>query len=191
MNRKELLGIFALLEANYEAQFAKKTELNKKAMVNLWTEHFIDKDYNLVYAAVNTYIATDTSGFIPNVGQINEQIRNLTRKDAMTEQEAFDRIYKAVCNSGYHAREEFEKLPPTLQRLVGSPNQLKEWAVMDASVFHSVVASNLMRSYKAVVKDEEFKQALPESVKQLLGDAVGNFKTIDGATNLIGEGSKE
>jgi len=180
MDRKELLGIFALLEANYEAQFAKKTDLNKKAMVNLWTEHFIDKDYNLVYAAVNTYIATDTSGFIPNVGQINEQIRNLTRKDAMTEQEAFDRIHKAVCNSGYHAREEYEKLPPTLQRLVGSPNQLKEWAVMDADVFNSVVASNLMRSYKAVVKDEEFKQALPESVKQLLGDAVGSFKSIEG-----------
>ena len=180
MDRKELLGIFALLEANYEPQFAKKTDLNKKAMVNLWAEHFEDKDYNLVRAAVNSYIATDTTGFVPSVGQINEQIKLLTRKDAMTEQEAFERIYKAVCNSGYHAKEEFDKLPPVLQRLAGSPNQLKEWSQMDADVFNSVIASNLMRSYKVVVKDEEYKQALPESVKTLLGDAVKCFKSIEG-----------
>ena len=179
MDRKELLGIFALLEANYEPQFAKKTELNKKAMVNLWADHFLDKDYALVKAAVDSYIATDTSGYVPNVGQINEQIKLLTRKDAMTEQEAFDRIHKAVCNSGYHAKEEFEKLPAPLQRLVGSPNQLKEWSQMDADVFNSVIASNLMRSYKVVVKDEEYKQALPESVKTLLGEAVNCFKPID------------
>ena len=182
MDRKELLGIFAMLEANYEPQFAKKTEINKKAMVNLWAEQFADKDFALVKAAVNSYIATDTSSFVPSVGQINEQIRLLTRQDAMSEQEAFSLIYKAVCNSGYHAKEEFEKLPAPLQRLVGSPNQLKEWSQMDADVFNSVIASNLMRSYKVVVKDEEYKQALPESVKTLLGEAVKCFKSIEWTT---------
>ena len=80
MNRKELLGIFALLEANYEPQFAKRSDLNKRAMVNLWEQHFGDKDYNIVMAAVNAYIATDITGYIPNVGQINEQIRKLTQQ---------------------------------------------------------------------------------------------------------------
>ena len=78
MNRKELLGIFAILEANYEPQFAKRTDLNKDAMVNLWAEHFGDKDFGIVKAAVNAYISKDTTGFVPNVGQINEQIRALT-----------------------------------------------------------------------------------------------------------------
>jgi hypothetical protein len=53
---------------------------------------------------------------------------------------------------------------------------------MDADVFNSVIASNLMRSYKVIVKDEEYKQALPGSVKQLLGDAVNCFKSIEGSS---------
>ena len=171
MNRQELLGIFAILEANYEPQFAKRTALNKKAMVNLWEEHFIDKDYNLVKAAVNAYISTDITGFVPNVGQINEQIRKLTAKEEMTEQEAVALILKAARNGYYGADTEFEKLPPVLQRLVGHPSQLRIWAVMDESELQTVVASNLMRSYKAIAQKEELQQTLPSSIKAMLEQA--------------------
>lgn len=168
LNRKELLGIFALLEANYEPQFAKKTDLNKKAMVNLWEEHFIDKDYNIVKAAVNAYIATDTSGYLPNVGQINEHIRKLTQQDEMTEQEAVSLIMKATRNGLYGAKEEFEKLPPVLKRLAGSPEQIKVWAMMDEDEMQTVVASNLMRSYKAIAEKERQRQVLPSNIKAML-----------------------
>ena len=187
MNRKELLGIFAILEANYEPQFAKRSNLNKQAMVNLWAEHFADKDYSIVKAAVDAYIATDTTGFVPNVGQINEQIRNLTEKDGMTEQEAVGLIIKACGNSIYNSQEEFDKLPPILQRLAVSPAQLREWAMMDSDVLHSVVASNLMRSYKAISEKERQRHALPSSVKALLEQASEKMSV----KNLLGEGSKE
>ena len=171
MNRQELLGIFAILEANYEPQFAKRTALNKKAMVNLWEEHFIDKDYNLVKAAVNAYISTDTTGFVPNVGQINEQIRKLTSKEEMTEQEAVALIIKATRNGYYGAETEYAKLPPVLQRLVGHPSQLRIWAAMDESEMQTVVASNLMRSYRAIAQKEELQQTLPSSIKAMLEQA--------------------
>ena len=171
MSRQELLQIFALLEANYEPQFAKKTDLNKRAMVNLWEEHFIDKDYNLVKAAVNAYISTDTTGFVPNVGQINEQIRKLTNPDQMTEQEAVALIIKAARNGTYGAEEEFEKLPPVLKRLAGSPEQIRLWARMDEDELNTVVASNLMRSYKVLAKNEEAQQTLPSSVRAMLEQA--------------------
>lgn len=171
MNRQELLGIFAILEANYEPQFAKRTALNKKAMVNLWEEHFIDKDYNLVKAAVNAYISTDTTGFVPNVGQINEQIRKLTSKEEMTEQEAVALIIKATRNGYYGAETEYAKLPPVLQRLVGHPSQLRIWAAMDESEMQTVVASNLMRSYRAIAQKEELQQTLPSNIKAMLEQA--------------------
>ena len=171
MSRQELLQIFALLEANYEPQFAKKTDLNKRAMVNLWEEHFIDKDYNLVKAAVNAYISTDTTGYVPNVGQINEQIRKLTNPDQMTEQEAVALIIKAARNGTYGAEEEFEKLPPVLKRLAGSPEQIRLWARMDEDELNTVVASNLMRSYKVLAKNEEAQQTLPSSVRAMLEQA--------------------
>lgn len=186
MNRKELLQIFALLEANYEPQFAKKTDLNKKAMVNLWEEHFIDKDYNLVKAAVNAYISTDITGYVPNVGQINEQIRKLTQTEAMTEQEAFNLIFKAISNSLYNAEKEFEKLPPILQTLVGSPNMLREWGMMDSDTVKSVVSSNLMRSYRVAEERQRVKEALPSNIRAMLEDAA-NKMSIDGNVPLITE----
>ena len=180
MSKTELLKIFALLEANYELQFAKKTDLNKKAMVNLWAEHFGDKDYNIVYAAVNSYIASDTTGYIPNVGQINEHIRKLTQQDEMTEVEAINLIDKALSNSGYHADEEFKKLPPILQRLVGSPNKLREWASMPDAEINTVVYSNLMRSYKVLAKRETERQALPSKLINML-EETANKMCIEGS----------
>ena len=171
MNRQELLQIFALLEANYEPQFAKKTTLNKKAMVNLWEEHFIDKDYNLVKAAVNAYISTDITGYVPNVGQINAQIRKLTQPDQMTEQEAVALIMEAAKNGLYGAEEEYNKLPPVLKRLAGSPEQIRVWARMDEDEINTVVASNLMRSYRTIAEQEELQQTLPSSVKAMLAHA--------------------
>lgn len=168
MDRKELLGIFAILEANYEPQFAKRSAMNKQAMVNLWEEHFMDKDFGLVKAAVNAYISTDTTGFVPNVGQINEQIRALTSGGMMTEQEAVAMLMKATRNGLYGAEKEYEKLPPVLQRLAGSPEQIRAWARMDEDELNTVVASNLMRSYRAIAKKEEQQQTLPSSVKSLL-----------------------
>lgn len=168
MDRKELLGIFAILEANYEPQFAKRSAMNKQAMVNLWEEHFIDKDFGLVKAAVNAYISTDTTGFVPNVGQINEKIRALTGGGMMTEQEAVSLIMKATRNGYYGAETEYAKLPPVLQRLAGSPEQIRAWAMMDADELNTVVASNLMRSYREIAKKEELQQTLPSSVKTLL-----------------------
>lgn len=183
MNRKELLGIFAILEANYEPQFAKRTDLNKAAMVNLWAEHFLDKDYNLVKAAVNSYISTDTTGFVPNVGQINEHIRNLTQRDQMTEQEAVSLILKATRNGLYGAKEEYEKLPPVLRRLVGSPEQLRVWARMTEDELNTVVASNLMRSYRAIAKKEEVQQTLPSSIKAMLEQVGTQMRIEEKGTN--------
>lgn len=168
MDRKELLGIFAMLEANYEPQFAKRSVVNKQAMVKLWEDQFLDKDFGLVKAAVDAYIAADTTGFVPNVGQINEQIRVLTTGGRMTEQEAVTILMKAIRNGLYGAEDEFKKLPPILQRLAGSPEQIRAWARMDEDEINTVVASNLMRSYRAISQKEELYQMLPSGVKVLV-----------------------
>ena len=43
--------------------------------------------------------------------------------------------------------EEFEKLPGTVKRAVGSPEQLRAWA-LDCSYNESVVSSQFMRTYR-------------------------------------------
>ena len=168
MNITETLKIFSVIKANYGNFFKNMPKVDAEAMVNLWAEMFQDTPYELVGAAVKAYIATDTDGYPPNVGKIKEMIRKLTQQEEMTEQEAVRLILRACSNSTYNSQSEFEKLPPVLKRLVGSPNQLKEWAAMDSDIVNSVVSSNLMRSYKVIAERERQHQALPSGMRMLI-----------------------
>lgn len=168
MNKEETLKIFAVMKANYANFYKGMSRIDAEAQVNLWCEMFADTPYEVVGAAVKAYIATDTTGYPANVGKIKEIIRKLTQTEEMSEQEAVRLIMRACSNSTYNSKEEFDKLPPTLQRLVGSPSQLREWAMMDSEILNSVVSSNLMRSYKVIAERERQHQALPSSVRNLI-----------------------
>lgn len=173
MDRGETLKIFSVIKANYGNFFKNMPKADAEAMVNLWTDMFSDKPYHLVGQALKAYIASDISGYPPNVGQINEQIKNLIQQNGMTEYDAITTIRKAMSNSIYNSQQEFDKLPKIIQRLVGSPNQLKEWATMDMNEFETVVASNLMRSYKVIKKEETEKAMLPKEIKKLIDKGIG------------------
>lgn len=176
MTYDETLKIFAVLKANYANFFKNMSRVDAEAQVSLWAEMFADTPYELVGMAVKTYIATDVEGYPPNVGRIKRELMRLTEKEQMTEQEAVSLIMKATRNGLYGAKEEFEKLPPVLQRLAGSPEQIRAWARMPVDELQTVVASNLMRSYRAIAKKEEEYQALPSSIKNLLGQVGEQMK---------------
>ena len=107
-------------------------------------------------------------GFPPHIGAIKEAIVKLKTSDEMTELEAWALVNKATKNSTWNAKEEFDKLPPVIQRLVGSPQQLRDWAAMPADTINSVVASNFQRSYKARAANEREFLALPSDVKETM-----------------------
>lgn len=86
--------------------------------------------------------------------------------DTMTEQEAWALVSAAAANAKYEAEKEFRKISPLLQKLVGSPNQLRAWALMEADVFSSVVASNFQRSYRAEVAKQKELLSLPSDVRE-------------------------
>lgn len=180
MDRAETLKIFSVIKANYGNHFKHMSAVDANAMVELWAEMFSDVDYSIVGGAVKAYIACDVSGHPPNVGQINSYISKLTKKDEMTETEAVAMVLKATRNGIYGADEEFNKLPPILQRLAGSPDQIRTWAKMDADELQTVVASNLMRSYRVISKNEETRAALPASVRNLLEQASEKMLMIEG-----------
>ena len=176
MTYEETLKIFAVMKANNSNFYKSMSKIDAQAVVSLWAEMFADVSYNMVGAAVKAYIASDVTGYPPNVGQINEQIRKLTAKEEMTEQEAVALIMKAARNGYYGAQTEFDKLPPVLQKLVGHPSQLKTWAMMDEKELQTVVASNLMRSYRTITKREAEKQALPASLQQMIETAAEQLR---------------
>ena len=189
MDRTETLKIMAVLQAVYPQFYAKKEKEEIDGIVDLWAEMFEDEPYQLVAMATKALIKTRTSTFPPGIGEINEKIRQISTPDEMTEMEAWSMVAKALRNSAYNSQAEYDKLPPVVQRIVGSPGQLREWSQMDASEVGTVIASNFQRSYRARAKNEREYEALPASVKgymQALADKM-DIKRIEGGA---GDGSR-
>lgn len=136
--------------------------------VNVWASMLEEYDFQQIQIAFKKYVLSDTSGFAPSIGQLTEHLLDAAEGDDIGELQAWDMVSRAIGNSGYHSESEFQKLPPAVQRAVGSAANLKEWALMDISVVHSVVQSNVIRNYRAAVKAMRNEAKLPPGFRQLL-----------------------
>ena len=129
--------------------------------VQLWAEMFVGDDAAEVLRAVRTFIATDLKGFAPSIGQIRGLMTELEPdRTELSETEAWALIRKAISNGIYGAGEEYAKLPTILQQVVGDPDQLTRWAMLEDGL-DTVVASNVMRSYRTLVQREKYEKAAP------------------------------
>lgn len=184
MGRIETLEIMAILRGAYPQFYRSISREEAEDTVNLWVDMFCDDNVQIVAAAVKALIATDEKGFPPHIGAVKTKIRQLTAPLQMTEAEAWRLVYKAVRRSGYNADEEYKKLPPMLQRLVGGPDQLRAWAMMGADTVQSVVASNFQRSYRAKAKSEAEYQAIPADVRAAI-EAVSARTALNPGSEVI------
>ncbi len=175
MNKQESYQVLALLQANYPDAFRGMSEDAAKTKIGLWADIFADEPFDLVVMAAKAYMATDTKGFMPTVGQLKDRIDKMRSPEQMTQMEAWGLVAGALRNSVYGADDEFRKLPPAVQRTVGSPAQLKEWALMDAETVQSVVASNFQRSFQVCQKREDDYQKLPGAVKSFIAELAGKM----------------
>lgn len=179
MTRQETGIIMDILATAYPRFYAGPDAPDPEKAVALWAEMFAEDDVAIVAAAVKALIATDDKGFPPHIGAVKAKVRQITQPSGMTPQEAWNLVAKAIRNSAYDSREEYDKLPKDIQRLVGSPNQLRDWALMDSDTVHSVISSNFQRSFSIRKKaDDDFK-ALPVDVQALVGSVAERMALHD------------
>jgi len=180
MNRTDVNKIMAILEVGYPNWIAKLEDEKLKIMLNMWTELFAEDDANLVASAVKAIMITDPSPFPPTIGAIKAKMYELTKPEELTEQEAWNTVYKAICNSGYNAQQEWDNLPDVIQSLT-TPRLLREYSQMSTDEINTVVSSNFMRSYR--VRKEHFKQQqlLPNSMKTMISNIAQKLQI--GTTN--------
>lgn len=174
MNREESKQVLMVTQS----AFPNWKIPDKTVAVNLWQTMFADYDYQLVMTALQTYITSDRSGFAPSIGQLLDIIRKLTTEEDMNGNEAWALVNNALRNSTYNSQAEFDKLPPAVQKAVGSPNMLYQWAT-DENYNESVTSSNFLRAYKVVCDRERERAMLPNSAKTLLA-ARTDVKMIGG-----------
>ena len=176
MTRQEALAIMAMLKTAYPSFYKDLSKEELNAAINLWATMFADDPAYIVTEAVKSLMCT--LKYPPTIADVKEKIAMITQPPAMTEMEAWDMVKSAI--SYYNAAETFERLPPILKRIVGSPNQLREWAIMEAEKLDTVVQSNFMRSYKALAAQEKERAMLPESTRQMIAGLVGKGMLTDG-----------
>lgn len=164
MTKKETISLLSMLKSAYPKMYAGISDDEVKRAVNLWSTMFKDYNYEIVIAAVKSYIASEK--FAPTVADIIEKVKLITEPSEATEYEIWEDVRKAVCGDAlYNPEKAFNSLPAIAQKIIKSPSQLKQWATMDGEEFETVIASNFMRSYRIKLKQEKEYNALPNDVK--------------------------
>lgn len=169
----------SVLKAAYPRYYDGKSEKEIKEAVNLWAAMMSDYDYKIVAGAIKALIAT--SPYPPTVADVNNKIQLLTHPQEMSELEAWSYVLKAIKNSLYSSREEFEKLPEECQTIVCTPEQLRAWAMLDVDEVNTVIASNFQRSFRSTLSKRREYNMLPQQVKNLI-------ESISGGLSMIEEG---
>lgn len=169
MTRGETIKILAVLKGAYPGFYRTMAREELEGVVGLWQSMFEQEEYGLVAAAVKAHIAGDEKGYPPHIGAIKARIYQLRNPLAMTEAEAWRLVRRAASNGYYDAEREFAALPGVIRRLVGSPDQLRQWALVDADTLETVVGSNFQRSYREAARQEKDLDMLPETVREQLG----------------------
>lgn len=141
--------------------------VNVDATANVWFNAMNDFEYGQVSMALQNYIRSDESGFAPSIGQLVKQIKIISVPDCLNEIAAWSLVRNAISNSGYNSVSEFEKLPELVQRAVGSPGQLRQWA-LDENYNEQVASSNFMRTYRAVTEKEFNNSKYSDDVRALI-----------------------
>lgn len=169
MTRNEAIKAQMIIQAafpNYKPQ-------DKTIAVNLWAAMFKNEPYEIVEKAIYDYI-NQCNAFAPSIGQIKQLI--YTDNNALSEGEAWALVLKAIQRSGYYAEEEFEKLPSTIKKVIGSPSVLREIA-LDENINLSVENSAFCRKYRQVLERDRYDAISAGINNKLEGKEV---KSIEG-----------
>lgn len=167
---KEIIMIMTYTYPNY-----KPADIT--ATVDTWTAILASYQFEHIRAALHSYILSDTKGFAPTPGQLIDKIP--VKSFDMTEMEAWGMVNRALSNSSYHAKEEFDKLPLVVQKTLGRFEVLQEWAGMEIDTVQSVIQSNFIRNYRTVLQREKERSKLPTRLREIL-EAAGAKMMIPG-----------
>ncbi|MBR2408935.1 MAG: hypothetical protein IKB07_08265 [Lachnospiraceae bacterium] len=173
---KKLIQVMCAAYPNYRPT-------NLTDTVDVWHLMLEEYDYKNIALALKAFISTDTGGFAPSVGQVLGCYHSLTAPEELNEMQAWGYVAKAIRNGIYAAEEEFAKLPPEVREAVGNSGNIREWATMDTGSIHSVVQSNFMRTYRAVLAKKNQMIRLPRDVKAMIAEKESK--------RLTGEGGRE
>ncbi len=142
--------------------------LDMSFTVDAWASMLESYTYQEIGSALKAFIVSDTSGFAPTPGQVIGLLDRVTNRQELNEMEAWLLVSKALRNGYYGAEQEFEKLPPLVQKAVGAPSQLRNWSQTDSESVENVIQSNFMRTYRQELAKSWEIRKIPQETRSAL-----------------------
>ena len=166
MTGAETKKVLFVIRASYPEAFRGLSDDDLEILLATWQTLLNDYTYEQVSLAVQHYLLNDTYGRAPKIGQIVEALRKTSTKEELNANEAWGLVYKAICNSSYNSEREFEKLPPVVQKAVGSANNLKEYASMNIEDVQVTIKAHFKSIYEVEVKRKQELEKLPQATRE-------------------------
>ena len=187
MNRQETAKIVFTIKAVYPRHFEKMGGQELNNMIDAWTHFFRDTPYAEVSRGLDIFVMSNSTGFPPDPGQINKCIALEAPQNQMTATEAWSIVEKIVRGTPWERyAEEYEKLPKTIQRAIGTAGSLREMGMVEESQFNNEKA-RFIRQYDALVKREQDYMALPQSTRQAIDGRYAGYlgNDVDNEMRLL------
>lgn len=185
MTKQETTKLMAVIQGIWPSwQQGRSVQIT----ITVWQKIFAAESYEEMEAAVLAFASTDTRGYPPAPGNLKEllsQMRDASGDGELTETEAWALVRKAMTRGLYNAEEEFAKLPPVCQQVVGDKAVLHDWAMLDADKVDTVIASNFQRSYRARAENARTMAKLPDSIKNMLLPELRNIGKLPGERKVL------
>lgn len=162
MVKEETIQFIAALKITYLNAYKDLSKQEYELLIDMWQQDFEDIPYKVVMLAFNQYKNSPDSCFPPTAGQLKKIILNMKPEKEICANEAYNLVYKAICNSTYHAEEEWNKLPDEIKSIV-SPERLKSLATASSEASLVTFEASFKRDYDKAVKEKHEFQALPLS----------------------------
>ena len=166
MTKEEVTAILGVLKTSYPRFYQNMTKQEMFNTIDLWYERFRHEDVQIVTLAVNNLI--DTFSFPPTIADVKKAMRSLIAINEKTENDYWNELDKAVRNCLYNTQEVYEKLSPQIKKVIGSPAQLKEYAMSDADTFATVTKGQFLKQIKVVIDREKEYNSYSLETKQFI-----------------------
>ncbi len=155
MIKEQVIKLLLVLECTYPSFYRELSENHKKAMVEIWLMQFKNIDYKNVYSAIMDLISE--SKFPPTIAEIKQYMAEEESCDDMTATEAWNCVYKSICNSLYNATEEFNKLPNKAKFIVGSASELRRLAAVANPNDLGIYQNRFIKEFREISNSDKLK----------------------------------
>lgn len=170
MTREETVKIIRIICGSFPN--FKPSDLSET--VDIWNMMLDEYTYNQIAGALKSYILADSTGFAPSIGQLIAKVKTIEEPAQLNETEAWGLVSKAIRNGYYGAVEEFSKLPPLVQKAVGTPDNLRNWSQTNLESVETVIQSNFLRSYRVEEQRAAEISKMPSDVKTMIENTSKN-----------------